>query len=105
MNSRITKISAAAAVLILVAFLGWFYSNPDSAQQITSFTFLSRAAAAERTLFYGPDGIVHIVNQIILYPKLERDASDLLGCQYIHLERMAGSRNKNSRLLNTQITQ
>ncbi len=78
MNSRITKISAAAAVLILVAFLGWFYSNPDSAQQITSFTFLSRAAAAERTLFYGPDGIVHIVNQIILYPKLERDASDLL---------------------------
>ena len=78
MNSRITKLSAAAAVLILVALLGWFYSNPDSAQQISSFTFLSRASAAERTLFYGPDGIVHIVNQIILHPKLERDASDLL---------------------------
>ena len=29
MNSRITKLSAAAAVLILVALLGWFYSNPD----------------------------------------------------------------------------
>jgi hypothetical protein len=77
MNSKITKLSAAAAVLILIAVLGWFYSNPDSAQQISSFTFLSRASAAEKTL-YSPDGIVHIVNEIILHPKLERDASDLL---------------------------
>ncbi len=78
MNSRITKLSAAAAVLILIAVLGWFYSNPDSARQISSLTLLSRASAAEKTLFIGQKGVVHIVNEIIMYPQSESDTSALL---------------------------
>jgi hypothetical protein len=78
MSSKITKLSAAAAVLILIVLFGWLYSNPDSSRQISSFTFLARASAAEKTLFIGHQGIVHIVNEIIMYPQLESDMSALL---------------------------
>ena len=78
MNSKITKLSAAAAILILITIFGWLYSNPDSVEQISSFTLLARASAAERTLYYGPAGIVHIVNEIIMYPQQDRDATQLL---------------------------
>lgn len=77
MNSRVTKLSAAAAVLILISILGWFYSNPDSARQISSFTLLARASAAEKML-YSSDGIVHIVNEIIMYPQSESNTRALL---------------------------
>jgi hypothetical protein len=78
MNSRITKLSAVAAVLIIIVVIGWFYTNPDSARQISSFTLLARASAAEKTLFTDQKGIVHIVNEIIMYPKAESDTSTLL---------------------------
>jgi len=77
MSSKITKFTAAAAVLILVVLFGWLYSNPDSARQISSFTLLARASAAEKTLFIDQKGIVHIVNEIIMYPS-ESDTSALL---------------------------
>jgi len=78
MDSKMTKLSAAAAVLILVSIVGWFSSKPGSPQPISSVTLLARACAAERTLYYGTGGIVHIANEIILYPEQERDAGELL---------------------------
>jgi len=78
MNSRMTKLCAAAAVLILVATVGWLSSKHGSNQQIPSFTLMARACAAERTLFYDIGGITHIANEIILYPGPERDAGELL---------------------------
>jgi len=78
MNSRITKLTAAAAVLVIVTIIGWFYSIPEPSQQITSFTLLAQASAAEQKLFYGTGGITHIVNEIILYPQPVRDAGEPL---------------------------
>jgi hypothetical protein len=78
MNSRISKLTAAAAVLILIAIIGWLSSRPGSPQAISSFALLSRACAAERTLFYSTTGITHIANEIILYAGQESDAGELL---------------------------
>lgn len=78
MNSKMTKLCTAAAVLILVGIVSWFSSKPSSNQQISSFSLLARACAAEQTLFYGTDGITHIANEIVLYPGQERDAGELL---------------------------
>ena len=77
MKSRITKLSAVAAIMIIVIFVGWLSSNPDSNGQISSFALLSRAYAAEQTLFCNA-GITHIANEIILYPEPESDAGQLL---------------------------
>lgn len=78
MNSKMTKLYAAAAVLIILAIVGWLSSQPGPPQAISSFTLLARACAAERVLYYGTGGIVHIANEIILYPEQERDAGELL---------------------------
>ncbi|MBN2183563.1 MAG: hypothetical protein JW715_16760 [Sedimentisphaerales bacterium] len=76
MSSRITKLIATAAVLIVVVLFGWLYSNTTG--HISSFTLLARASAAEKTLFIGQEGIVHIVNEIIMYPQSQSDAGALL---------------------------
>jgi len=78
MNSRITKLTAVAAVLIIVAIIGWLFSIPEPSRQITSFTLLAQASAAEQKLFYGTGGITHIANEIILYPDSAHDAGELL---------------------------
>jgi hypothetical protein len=78
MKSKITKLSAAAAVLIIIATISWLYSKPGSTQQLSSFTLLSRASAAEQTLFYGTGGITHIANEIILYPSSRSNTGKLL---------------------------
>jgi hypothetical protein len=78
MNSRITKLTAAAAVLILIAIVGWLSTQPGSPQPISSFTLLARASAAERMLFNSVAGITHIANEIILYPGQEHDVGKLL---------------------------
>jgi len=78
MNSRITKLTAVAAVLIIVAIIGWLFSIPEPSRQITSFTLLAQASAAEQKLFYGTGGITHIVNEIILYPQPLRNAGEPL---------------------------
>jgi len=78
MKSRIAKLSAAAAVLIIIVTVSWLSSEPGSTQRISSFTLLARTSAAEQRLFYGTGGITHIANEIILYPGRQRDVSELL---------------------------
>lgn len=77
MKSNITKLTAAAA-LIVVAAIVWISFDTDLQPGISSFTLLARASAAEQSLFSGTGGIVHIANEIILYPDIESDAGRLL---------------------------
>jgi len=78
MKSRIAKLSVAAAVLIIIATVSWLSSKPGSTGQISSFTLLARASAAEQRLFYNSSGITHIANEIILYSDSEHNAGQLL---------------------------
>ena len=73
MQSKITKLTAAAAVFIIALSLFNLFSatkSPDGTESISCFTLLSRACAAEQAFFAGED-IVHIVNEIIVYPAAE----------------------------------
>jgi len=71
MNSRITKPAAAAVIIIgAVSLFSWFGGQQDpsrAAKPVTCFSLLSQACAAERALFISED-IVHIVNEITVYP-------------------------------------
>jgi hypothetical protein len=79
MNSRITRQTAVAAAIIMLAIVGWRFATSGTTQQrITSLTLLSRASAAEQTLFYDTGGIIHIANEIILYPDSAHDTGELL---------------------------
>lgn len=78
MHSRITKLSVAAAAVIIVALAGWLATSPDSVGQMSSFTLLSSASAAEQALFSIPGGIAHIANEIVLYPNSKSNAEALL---------------------------
>jgi hypothetical protein len=77
MRSKITKIAAAAAVLIAIVGVGLWSSGPDTPGNMSSFTLLARASAAERMLFAG-QRVVHIVSEITLYPTRQPDAAELL---------------------------
>jgi hypothetical protein len=77
MRSRISKIAAAAAVLIVILGAGLWSFRPDSPGKMSSFTLLARASAAEQSLFAGQQ-IVHIVNEIVLYPQRQLDSRRLL---------------------------
>lgn len=77
-ESRITKLSVAAVVVIGISVVGWFLSSRSAPESMSSFRLLSKASASEQTLFYGTKGIVHIVNEIILSPEPERSAGELL---------------------------
>jgi hypothetical protein len=78
MKSRITRFAAAAVILIAISVLGWLSSDPGIPEDMSSFTLLANACAAEQSLFFSNSGIAHIANEIILYPALERNGSDLL---------------------------
>ncbi|MFC1738174.1 hypothetical protein ACFL1G_03880 [Planctomycetota bacterium] len=70
MKSKITKLAAAAIVLVAISFFSVFIRQNDSTSQtnsISCFTLLSQACAAEQSLFTSK-GIVHIVNEITVYP-------------------------------------
>ena len=70
MKRPITTLAMAAIFLIAISFLGIFTSQNNSTSQINSmncFTFLSSACAAEQSLFISEE-IVHIVNEITVYP-------------------------------------
>lgn len=67
MRSRTTKLCAAAAVLIAAFVMSWHWSQPPILENISSLSFLSRACAAEGALYVN-DGIVHIANEITIYP-------------------------------------
>jgi hypothetical protein len=70
MKSRITKLAAAAAVVIAISMVGWLnsYNRPSNGMKsLTYFSYISEARAAEQKLFY-QDGITHIVNEIVVFP-------------------------------------
>lgn len=77
MKSRFGKISAAAAVLVVVLGVGIWSSRPGSSTSVSSFTLITRASAAERMLFSG-EHIVHIASEITLYAGSPSDSSSLL---------------------------
>lgn len=71
MHSKLARLAGAAAIIIIaVPVLTWLTRNPDPTdptKTITSFALLSQACAAEQPIFVG-EGIVHIVNEILVYP-------------------------------------
>jgi len=77
MRSTIGKLAAVAALLIAVLGVGLWSLRPGTQGDMSSFTLLARASAAERMLFAG-EGVVHIVSEITLYPTQQPDAADLL---------------------------
>ena len=67
---RTAKIAAAAVIIIVVFLFSWLnlqHRSSNGMQSISYFSLLSQACAAEQALFH-QDGIVHIVNEIIVYP-------------------------------------
>jgi hypothetical protein len=78
MKNPIVKLAVAAVVLIGISVVGWFSYNPNVPKSMSSFALLANAYAAEKTLFCDAGGIVHIANEIVLYPVPERDTGELL---------------------------
>ncbi len=60
-------LTAAAAALLLIIAATVLYWSKDAGPPISAFTLLTRAWAAEETLF-SQGGIVHIVNEIMVKP-------------------------------------
>ena len=81
MKNPITKLTAAAVIIIAVSLFSWFnrqQASPDKTQFASGLSFLSRACAAEQVLFSGSK-ITHILNEIIVYPvPEEKPSSELL---------------------------
>jgi hypothetical protein len=75
MKNRFGKISAAAAVLVAILGVAIWSSRPNTT--ISSFTLITRASAAERTLFAGQN-IIHIANEIVLHSAPASDPGALL---------------------------
>jgi hypothetical protein len=70
MKNPITKLAAAAAIIVAVSLLTWFSHQKAATKKIQfagGLSFLSRACAAEDEIFTG-ENIVHIKNEIIVYP-------------------------------------
>lgn len=70
MKSKITKFAAAAVIILVISLFSWFSSQQDSANgpdTLAGFSLLAKACAAEDAIFSGKD-IVHIKNEIVVYP-------------------------------------
>jgi hypothetical protein len=67
MRSPITKIAAAAVIIISISLIGFFSLNRDN---INDFSFLAKAFASEDALFTGKN-IIHIENKIIVFAPTE----------------------------------
>ena len=70
MKKQITKLAAAAAVVIAVSLFGIFSQNHNT---VNDFSFLAKACAAENHLFTG-ENIVHIQNEIIVFTPTENSS-------------------------------
>ncbi|MBN1764072.1 MAG: hypothetical protein JW860_02350 [Sedimentisphaerales bacterium] len=69
MHSRIIKLTTVAAVFIIIFAVTWMSSqDPNGRESLSAFTLVQQAFANERLYFNG-DEIVHIVNEIIVYPR------------------------------------
>ena len=66
MRSPITKIAAAAAIIIAISLIGFFSQNHN----INDFSLLAKAFAAENDIFKG-ENIIHIENKIIVFAQKE----------------------------------
>ena len=60
-------VTAAAAALLLIVAATVLYWSKNAGPPVSAFTLLTRAWAAEETLF-SQGGIVHLVNEIIVKP-------------------------------------
>lgn len=67
MKSPVTKLAAAAVIIIAISLFIWFRPQQDSSG---GFILLAQACAAEDAIFTG-ENIVHIKNEIIVYPILK----------------------------------
>jgi len=73
MRSTIAKLAAVLIVaVVLLASLDKLRDSDSTRKPISCFTLLSRACAAERTIFTG-EHIVHITNEIIVYPATDQN--------------------------------
>ncbi len=68
MKSPITR--AAAILLLMVGLAVMIWHSPGSTAQspLTLLTLVNSACAAEQTVFFTSDRIVHVTHQIILFP-------------------------------------
>ncbi|MHC4396799.1 MAG: anti-sigma factor family protein [Planctomycetota bacterium] len=74
---QITKIAAAAIIIIGICILGRFilrHDPSDRTDPFGGFSLLAQACAAEDKIFAG-ENIVHLKNEIIVYPILEDEDS------------------------------
>lgn len=76
-RNPITKLAAAAVIILGIVLFSQQWSSTNGKESSAYFSLLSQACAAERSLFF-QDGIVHIVNEIIVYsedlPSKEQDS-------------------------------
>jgi hypothetical protein len=77
MKSRTAQVATAAVIAIALLGVALWPSKSDPLQ-MSPFTLLSHASAAERSLFAGADGIAHIASEIVLYPTPPVDPGDRL---------------------------
>jgi lipid-A-disaccharide synthase-like uncharacterized protein len=67
---RLAKITAAAIITIVIFIVSWLrlqHRQSSVMESIGYFSLLSQACAAEQALFQ-QDGIIHILNEITVYP-------------------------------------
>ncbi len=70
MHTRLSKIAAAAVIILTISFFSWLGLRNDingTTRSITGFSLLAEACAAEELLFT-QGGIVQITNQIVVPP-------------------------------------
>jgi hypothetical protein len=77
MQNRITKLAAIAAAVVVAGLASWIMFAPVKTKTITSFEFLAKAQAAERSLFTG-NRIIHLVTEITVYPGTQPEPSEML---------------------------
>jgi hypothetical protein len=65
MKSKTTKLAAAAVIVIGISVAAWLSSNTNTPEVMSSFTLLSKASAAEQTLFSGTTGIIHDAGELL----------------------------------------
>ncbi|MHC4457475.1 MAG: hypothetical protein ACYS0I_10360 [Planctomycetota bacterium] len=77
LKSPITKLAAAAIIIIAVSLFAWFSQQQgpsNGTDTFGGFSLLAQACAAEDMIFTG-ENIVHLKNEIIVYPILKGEVS------------------------------
>ncbi|NQT17018.1 MAG: hypothetical protein HQ582_29950 [Planctomycetes bacterium] len=92
-STRKWALAAAAAVVLAVAIPFVFRSDPDGSGPValSDFTLLSQACAAEGAFFVG-EGVLHIVNEIVVEPVSNPILAQIRWFPIVSLEASGGSR-------------